>query len=247
MTGAPSIVLTAAPVGAGGSLAGAQQAVLDAQQQVDAALGAAGTAAHTAQTTCAAAGVTVPSPPSSPTSSTTSTSTTSTTTTPSDAALAACQAALADLMHAQQAVTDAQRSLTRAEHELDALLTQQAGSSGSTNGGSTFGGGTASSGRTATATGPSAADLASYQQAVDSATAAVAVAEQAVQQGTIVSPIAGTVTAVDLTAGQSVERGVHDRERHRHRSRRVRGVDGPRRDPGAERGPGRLGDRRARR
>jgi multidrug efflux pump subunit AcrA (membrane-fusion protein) len=39
---------------------------------------------------------------------------------------------------------------------------------------------------------------------VDSAAAAVAVAQQAVRQGTIVSPIAGTVTAVDLSVGETV-------------------------------------------
>ena len=106
-------------------------------------------------------------------------------------------------MHAQQNVTAAQHTLTRAEHELDALLAQQASGSGAATGGSTIGGG-AATGRTNATAGPSAADLASYQRAVDSAAAAVAVAQQAVQQGTIVSPIAGTVTAVNLAVGQSV-------------------------------------------
>ena len=108
--------------------------------------------------------------------------------------------------------------------------------------------GTTSGSRTGTTTtGPSAADLASYQRAVDSAAAAVAVAEQAVSQGTIVSPIAGTVSAVNLAVGQSVTRRVDVGQRDRHRRRRLRGVDEPDRDRGSRRLARSRGERRARR
>ena len=46
-----------------------------------------------------------------------------------------------------------------------------------------------------------------YQKAVDAAEAEVAVAEQAIAQATIVSPIAGTVQAVNLAVGDSVTAG----------------------------------------
>jgi trimeric autotransporter adhesin len=54
---------------------------------------------------------------------------------------------------------------------------------------------------------PSAADLAAYQSAVDAAQAAVTVAQQAIDQATIVSPIAGTVLAVNVTPGQAAQAG----------------------------------------
>jgi HlyD family secretion protein len=197
VVGSPRIVLTAAPLGGGPtSVPSAQQAVVAAQRRVDQAVAAAATTQTTTQATCAAAGVaTGGSPSPSTTTSTTSTST------PSGPELAACQSALADLLGAQQAVSSAQRAQTTAEHALDALLAQEATSSAS---GSRPEGSQSGAGTSTATTGPSAADLASYQRAVDSAAAAVAVADQAVDQGTIVSPIAGTVSAVDLAVGQSV-------------------------------------------
>jgi HlyD family secretion protein len=75
-------------------------------------------------------------------------------------------------------------------------------------GGSGFGGGGSGSGSGASGSRatrqPSAEDLASYQAQVDAAQAAVTVAEQAIAQATITSPIAGTVTVVGLTAGAKV-------------------------------------------
>ena len=44
----------------------------------------------------------------------------------------------------------------------------------------------------------------SYQKAVDAATAQVAVAQQALDQATITTPIAGTVVAVTMSVGESV-------------------------------------------
>lgn len=51
---------------------------------------------------------------------------------------------------------------------------------------------------------PSSEDLIAYQSAVDAAALHVAVAEQALAQATIVSPIAGTVTAVNFQTGDEV-------------------------------------------
>ena len=82
------------------------------------------------------------------------------------------------------------------------------GSSGARGGSGSFAGssgGARTSGSAAKA--PSAADLAAYQSAVDSAQAAVTVARQAIDQATIVSPIAGTVLAVNLTPGQAAQAG----------------------------------------
>ncbi len=51
------------------------------------------------------------------------------------------------------------------------------------------------------------ADLVARQKAVDAAVAEVAVAEQALAQATVVSPIAGTVTVVGVEVGDSVSAG----------------------------------------
>ncbi len=55
-----------------------------------------------------------------------------------------------------------------------------------------------------TSTTPTAAQLASYQSAVDAAASKVAVAEQSLAAASIVSPINGTVTSVTLAKGDSV-------------------------------------------
>lgn len=195
-----NIVLTAATVAPGGStqLAQAQQAVLDAQKKVDQALAAADQAMATASSTCAAAGV----------GTTTSTSTTTTTTASGTDPVAACKQALDDVTTAQAAVSTAQRQLATASSQLDALLAQQASTGGSGGTGTT--GGTQNSGSVpsgSAGSSPSSADLVKYQKAVDAAAVEVVEAEQALAQATIVSPIAGTVTAVNLHVGESVSSG----------------------------------------
>ena len=82
------------------------------------------------------------------------------------------------------------------------------GGGGARSGGGGLAGGS-SGARTSgsTAKAPSAADLAAYQSAVDSAQAGVTVAQQAIDQATIVSPVAGTVLAVNLTPGQAAQAG----------------------------------------
>ena len=116
--------------------------------------------------------------------------------------------------------------------QLDALLAQRATNPPSNGGGATTNPGTntspkgstsnsgsasngsapngsAPSGSSSTRTGttPSAADLAAYQKAVDSAEANLAVAQQALSQATIVSPIDGTIVAVNMTPGDTVTAG----------------------------------------
>lgn len=202
--GSGSAALTALTVpgrgdSSGSSLADAQQAVLTAQQQVDAALGTATEALDSASTVCAAAGV----------GSTSSTP-------PTSDALTACQTAMKAVLTAQTAVSVAQQHLAEASTALDALLAQLAAaatttpgsgatttpSSGATSDSSAASG---SGPSTATTASPSAADLVAYQKAVDAAEADVAVAEQAIAQATIASPIAGTVQGINLAVGDAVD------------------------------------------
>jgi multidrug efflux pump subunit AcrA (membrane-fusion protein) len=193
------IVLTAATVatGANPQLAQAQQAVLDAQKRVDQALAAADQAMATANSTCEAAGV-------GTTTSSTSTTTTASGTDPIDA----CKQALDDVHTAQGAVSTAQKQLATASSQLDALLAQEANAGGSGGTGTT--GGTPNSGSVpsgSAGSSPSSADLVKYQTAVDATEAEVTAAQQAVAQATIVSPIAGTVVAVNLAVGDEVSAG----------------------------------------
>jgi HlyD family secretion protein len=66
------------------------------------------------------------------------------------------------------------------------------------------GGGDASTGSSSS---PSAAELVAYQKAVDAAAAELTVAEQAASQASLVSPLAGTVQAVDVSTGDAVSSG----------------------------------------
>jgi RND family efflux transporter MFP subunit len=85
----------------------------------------------------------------------------------------------------------------------------RSGSGGvSRSGGSSGGSSSSRSSSAATATkAPSAADLVAYQSAVDAATANVTVAQQALAQATVVSPIAGTVVAVNVAPGTAATAG----------------------------------------
>ena len=192
-TGGTRIILTATSTDP--EVAAAQQAVLQAQQNVDAALAIASTAYENAVTVCSA------DPPDN----------------------AACQQALDAALAAQKDVQTAQNQLVDASVAYDDLLTQRAAQSGgdtNPSGGSTPSGGSSTpdssgsspsggsvpstSGGGATTQSPSSADLVSYQKAVDAATAKVAVAQQALDQATITTPIAGKVVAVNMTVGGSV-------------------------------------------
>lgn len=226
-TGTPApIVLTAAsPLS---QLGPDQQAVLTAQQQVDATLAAAATALATENQACTAFATPAPTTP---------TTTTAPATTPGPSAppdVTACQQAITGVSAAQTAVSDAQKALATAANDLDSLLATISASvgtpspasngTGATAGGSPSGsgatgsgsGGSGASGNGATggtrtggtsgssATGPSAADLVAAQRDVDAAAIAVLAAQQSMDQATIASPLAGTVVAVNMKVGDTV-------------------------------------------
>jgi multidrug efflux pump subunit AcrA (membrane-fusion protein) len=225
-SGDDSIVLASATQDTGPQtdpeLAAAQQAVLDGQREVDDRLVRAQDALDSADRICAAVGEDDDPAPTDTTSSTSSTSTTapSTTTTADDgtAPIEACRAALGTVLDAQRSVSAAQVGLAQAAAALDDLLAQRAaqasqdgadgtdgieGGDGSNDDGISGDGDPEATGSTS----PSSADLIAYQKAVDAAEAALLVAQQAVKQATIVSPIDGTVVAVDLAVGDAVEAG----------------------------------------
>lgn len=212
-------------------IAGAQQAVIAAQHDVDVAIANAENALHSATNVCAPIG----NDPSTP---------------PTPQQVSACQQALSAVQNAQGVVQEKQNALVDASNKLDTLLQQRAdqtppptttppttsappattappataappvtaGNTGSGNapgpartgpsgGGAqsrTGSGGGATGGRSGGGSSPSAADLAADQQSVDAAAADVAMAEQAMNQATIGSPIDGTVVAVNLNVGDTV-------------------------------------------
>jgi multidrug efflux pump subunit AcrA (membrane-fusion protein) len=216
VTGNPTSGTSGTPDAA--QISAAQQAVLVAQRNVDAAIAAADTALASAATICAAAGIsttsaTHPTATTTPPATTAATGTTaSPSTTPTPEQLQACQTGTKTVLSDQTAVSTAQTALATASSALDALLSQAASGSGTatttTAPPATSGGGSTSrSGGTTggtTSTGPSAADLVKYQAAVDAAGAKVAVAQQAIDQATIASPISGTVAAVNLKVGDPI-------------------------------------------
>ena len=189
--------------------------MLDAQQQVDADLLAAEQALAAADQICAAS----PTPPASTTTPTPTHDAHDTHDDPTvddgDASATACRAALQAVLDAQHTVSQSQTALAQASTALDALLQTRASTS-SGNGTSPqsraqsqspSSSGSGGTGGTGASSSPSAADLIAYQKAVDAAALQLAVAEQAVAQATIASPIAGTVVAVDLAVGDDVTAG----------------------------------------
>jgi multidrug efflux pump subunit AcrA (membrane-fusion protein) len=123
---------------------------------------------------------------------------------------------------AQQSVSAAQRSLDAAVQRLTTLLDAEASSTASnTNGtgngtGLSTGTGTQTGAQTGASTGAqsnggsstaktaSAADLEADQTRVDAASAKLAVAVEALSQARVTTPIAGTVIAVNIPAGDAV-------------------------------------------
>jgi multidrug efflux pump subunit AcrA (membrane-fusion protein) len=203
--------------GSGGSdaeMVAAQQAVVAGQQLVDERLQSTQQVLDSAARVCAAAGTSTSSDPSTSTTSTTaigdepdpSASTASATPSPSmDAsAIDACRTALQGVLDAQQLVNDTQTSLAASASAYDQLLDQRAStlhsSTSQASSAQTSSGGTGASSGTAA----SSADLIKDQKAVDAALAQLAVAQQALKQASIVSPIAGTVAAIGMVPGATV-------------------------------------------
>ena len=205
----------------------AQQAVLDAQAQVDADLRTADETLASAREICAALGEPAVDDPAT-------TSTTTGTTGTGD--ISACEDALGIVLDAQTTVQGSQAAVVAASDALEALRSERAAStedpspppddaapaapsapaedrptgSGSTptpNGPSDTPTPSAPSGGTTNGSSPSAEELVAYQKAVDAAEVDLSVAEQAVRQAEIRSPIRGTVVAVEIEPGDAVTAG----------------------------------------
>ena len=196
------------------ALRDAQQAVLDAQRTVDAALTDSEATYQSAAAVC----------DSTETTTTTTTTSPSTTTVPptvpSTDVLAACRSALSTVRSAQAATAAAQTTLSSATQELDRLLsastaavTAGGGSTAAASGApvTTTTAAPASSplpAAAATSSGtsstPSSEQLIALQKAVDAAALDVIVATHNVAQTELTAPISGTVVAVGFETGESV-------------------------------------------
>ena len=207
-------------------IANAQQAVINAQHAVDVAIATADNALHTATTMCAAIGNDPNTPPTSQQISACQQALAAVQDAQSD--VRAKQNTLVEASNTLDALLQQRANeppTTTTPPTTTPAPPSTAGASGGTQSapsGTVTGGGTTPSGAGSRTSGagsggggsgggggggssPSAADLASDQQAVDAAAADVAVAEQALNQATIGSPIDGTVVAVNLAAGESVD------------------------------------------
>ena len=183
-------------------IAAAQQALLSAQQQADAALATVQPAIDNADSVCAAVGTADAAG--------------------FPAALTACTDAIAAVTTAQQAVQSSQAAVSSAAAILDDLLAQRAAALGeqpppttqptqpsqptpSTGGTGPDLGSVPSTGSGGGGSSVSSERLIALQRAVDAAALEVIVAQQAVAQAAIASPIAGTVNAVNLAPGDEVD------------------------------------------
>jgi len=190
------------------SLGPARQAVASGQQRVDGALSAAQAALRSAGSSCgtSSSGSSKPSPSSttsttSSTSNTSSTSSTTSTTTPppqQGGSSPQCTDDLQTALNAQQQLAAAQSDLAKAESKLDSMLSSVTSTGASGQQVST------QQVSTPSLSGPTSAELVADQAAADAAQANVTAAQQDLAQGTIVSPIDGTVAAVDMKVGDHV-------------------------------------------
>ena len=213
-------------------LAADQQAVLAAQQQVDAALAAAATALANETSVCAAftapapAGTTDPGTTASPPPDVSACQQAITAVGDAQNAVDAAQKTLAtasstlDARLGQIAVTPPTAPPTTTPPTTapaPATPSSRGGGTGSQSGSAAAGparvrarvraragAGSSRTGGTGSSTSPSAADLVAYQSEVDAASAAVAMAQQSLDQATISSPLAGTVVAVNMKIGDQV-------------------------------------------
>ncbi|MCB1031499.1 MAG: biotin/lipoyl-binding protein, partial [Acidimicrobiales bacterium] len=202
----------------------AQQAVLDAQARVSADLVAAQKALETVSQGCGA----LEESTGEDELSVTTTTTTTTTTDSSSNDLGLCYQLLTTALEAQNTLQASQEVLANAVSAYSALITERSanqqgeaapntnnpdGSEPSSNtdtnssgapseSGTRTGSGTA--GATSQDTVPSAQRLIAYQSKIDAAAADLLVAQAALRQATIVSPIDGTVSSVGLAAGDEV-------------------------------------------
>jgi len=186
------------------ALGQARQDVASGQQRVDGALSAAQAAVKSAGASCGTSSSGPSKSSSSPTSSTSSTSSTSTTSTTTpppqqNGTSSQCTGDLQAALSAQQELASAQSDLAKAESALDTMLSKV-----TTSGSSSQQGSGSSAPASPSLSGPTSAELIADQAAADAAQANVTAAQQDLAQAAIVSPIDGTVAAVNLKVGDHV-------------------------------------------
>jgi multidrug efflux pump subunit AcrA (membrane-fusion protein) len=179
----------------------ARQAVADAQHTLDVDLAAAQAALDASGAACGSSSAATPMS-TAPSSSTTST-------TVAASGTEACQDALVASLAAQQTVAADEGALQEAINALEAIVSAASSSSSSSSSSGTSSSGSGSTGSTgstdsSSSSSVSAADIVAAQKAVDAAAAEVSVAEQSVAQAAIVTPISGTVSAVNFEVGDAV-------------------------------------------
>ena len=199
--------------GSTASVSAAQQRLLATVRQTDSALASAKTDLATATTLCLSQ--------TSPTPLTTATATATPTATSTDTSTNCAQAQQTVLLDESHLFT-LQQGMAGQETAFNKLLASHATSAGTTSTGTASAGtaaGVTASAATATAThsstgsagsttpAVSAAQLAADQAAIDAAKASLAVAQQQLNQATIVSPYSGVVSSVGLTVGQQATAG----------------------------------------
>jgi multidrug efflux pump subunit AcrA (membrane-fusion protein) len=203
--------------GSTAAVAAAQKRLLATVRQTDSALASAKTDLATATTLCLSQTSPTPSSTATPTATPTDTATATPTATSTDTSTNCAQAQQTVLLDESHLFT-LQQGLAGQETALNKLLASHATSTGTAAAGTTAGGTASASTGTAThssstgstgSTTPvvSAAQLAADQAAIDAAKASLAVAQQQLNQATIVSPYTGVVSSVGLTVGQQATAG----------------------------------------
>ncbi|HEX5116237.1 MAG TPA: HlyD family efflux transporter periplasmic adaptor subunit [Pseudonocardiaceae bacterium] len=230
----PSSAGSSTPAGGSARLSGMvhglsadQNAVRRAQQKVDADLALVAAADHEVNAQGAACQALLDQLRSATTTPPTTTPTSTTTPPPpppgGSTSVTDCESLINEVLTDESTTGEDERTLSTSVAALSAALnkavaavgtsTTRTGGSHSTQG--TQGATRQSTGRSAVRTGgqPASADqIAADQAAVDAANAELAAGQQAVAAATMVSPIAGTVADVTVTAGQSAAANSADAE-----------------------------------
>lgn len=181
-----------------------QNAVRQAQQQVDADLTLVSAADKQLAATCPAVvqsltNLAKTQPPTS-TSSTPSSTTTTTPTPPSASDVTDCTTLINSASADEAKADNDEHALSAAVANLSTALNQAVAAVGQSTPAPTHSG----SGTSSSSARPASADqIAADQASVDAASAQLAAAQQNMSAATLVSPIAGTVADVTITAGQS--------------------------------------------
>ena len=202
--------------GSTASVSAAQQRLLATVRQTDSALASAKTDLATATTLCLSQTSPTPLTTETPTATPTATATATPTATSTDTSTNCAQAQQTVLLDESHLFT-LQQGMAGQETALNKLLASHATSTGTASAGTTAGVTTSAATATAThssagsagSTTPavSAAQVAADQAAIDASKASLAVAQQQLNQATIVSPYSGVVSSVGLTVGQQATAG----------------------------------------